>query len=448
MSKGKILFQLSGSIACYKACFAISRLVQAGYEVETIATKSALEFVGIATLEGLTGKVVHTDTYAPGGMMNHIHLARWADLIILAPATANTLAKMANGIGDDLVTTVFLAHDFEKPYLVAPAMNTQMLRHPATRESIQKLKDWGVEFLESGTGSLACGETGEGRLIEPDQLVEEITKRFEPFAMASDFDEELPPPVLIPPPPAPKKNVGLRILVTSGGTREPIDGVRAITNTSTGRLGAVVCDVFRAKGHDVTLLRAEGANAPAALPLPLREITFVTFGDLKTRLEEELSTNDYDAVVHLAAVSDFSVSGVEGGTQTGGKIESEGDLSLKLKRNPKLVDSIRSISKNPSVQLVAFKLTDTLDEGERLAAVHKLGRHARAQLIVHNDASDVTAEKHVATLYKWDNTTKEAIEIDRTETKPGLANLLERVLVQAATTTALGTHEIERSIHP
>ncbi len=174
MSASNILFILSGSIACYKACHAISRLVQRGHRVRTVATASALRFVGTATLEGLTREKVGTDLYEPGAALDHITLARWADLTVLCPATANTLNRMAAGLGDDLAGALLLAHDWQKPLLVAPAMNPAMWTHPATRNSIRLLREWGVRFIEVGDGRTACGENGEGRLAEPDDVVTAI----------------------------------------------------------------------------------------------------------------------------------------------------------------------------------------------------------------------------------------------------------------------------------
>lgn len=170
MARSKILFQLSGSIAAYKACYLISRLVQEGHEVQTACTRHALQFVGPATLEGLTGRPVFSDTYEPGRMMDHIHLAKWADVAVLCPATANTINRLAHGIADDGVTSLFLAYDLKKPYFVVPAMNQEMYRHPATRESIKKLESWGVRVLETENGHQACGDVGPGRLLDPEKI--------------------------------------------------------------------------------------------------------------------------------------------------------------------------------------------------------------------------------------------------------------------------------------
>lgn len=166
-----VLFQLSGSIACYKACSVLSRLVQDGHTVQCVASTAALQFIGPATLEGLSGRPLLTDTFTPGRGMEHIELNRWADLTLLCPATANRLNKMATGVADDLLGNLWLTHDFSKPFLVAPAMNTRMWTHPITQKSLATLEQLGLIFLRPEAGPLACGEVGEGRLMEPDALL-------------------------------------------------------------------------------------------------------------------------------------------------------------------------------------------------------------------------------------------------------------------------------------
>ena len=212
MSGSKIVFVLTGSIAAYKACDALSRLVQLGHRVRTVATPSALKFVGAATLEGLSGERVLSDLFEPGSALEHIDLGRWADAVVVCPATANTINRFAAGLSDDLPGALFLAHDRSKPFLVAPAMNPAMWSHPATRESVCRLAGWGVRFIAVGSGRTACGELGDGRLAEPADIVAAV-------------EAALPGPR----PPA--------VLVTSGGTAEPMDGVRVITNLSTAGPG-------------------------------------------------------------------------------------------------------------------------------------------------------------------------------------------------------------------
>ena len=159
-----ILFLLSGSVACFKACEVISALVAQGHEVQTAVTPQALQFIGEPTLQGLTHRPVYKDMFAPRQSgTEHISLTTWADVTVLCPATANILGKMAAGIGDD-----------SKPFLVAPAMNTAMYQHPATQSAMAKLQKWGVQFIACGTGRLACGIQGEGRLAEPTTILEKI----------------------------------------------------------------------------------------------------------------------------------------------------------------------------------------------------------------------------------------------------------------------------------
>lgn len=163
----RILFQLTGSIACFKACELISRLAKRGFAVQTVASAGALRFVGAATLEGLTGRAPFVDLYESGRTMDHIRLARWADVALLCPATANSLNRLAAGLADDPIGALFLAWETaKKPYLVAPAMNATMWDHPATRAARERLAGFGVRLLPVGDGRLACGEAGEGRLLE------------------------------------------------------------------------------------------------------------------------------------------------------------------------------------------------------------------------------------------------------------------------------------------
>ncbi len=171
----RVLFALSGSISCYKACHAISRLVQAKVEVQTVVTAGALRFIGAATLEGLTGRAPFVDLWTPGRAMEHIDVARWADLAVLAPASANTLNRLSAGLADDPLGALFLAWELKrKPWWVAPAMNSAMLEHPSTQASLARLAGMGVRVLPSEDGTLACGEIGPGRLLDPDTLVRHI----------------------------------------------------------------------------------------------------------------------------------------------------------------------------------------------------------------------------------------------------------------------------------
>lgn len=175
MSRGNVLFCLSGSIACAKACTAVSRLAQAGAAVQTVATAAALRFVGRATLEGLTGRPVFADLWEEGRALDHIDLARWADLALVCPATANTINRLAAGLADDPVGALFLAWEMSaKPWWIVPAMNGRMWTHPSTVAGLERLRGWGVRVLPPDDGPHACGEEGPGRLADPERIAAEV----------------------------------------------------------------------------------------------------------------------------------------------------------------------------------------------------------------------------------------------------------------------------------
>ncbi|HEY4302132.1 MAG TPA: bifunctional phosphopantothenoylcysteine decarboxylase/phosphopantothenate--cysteine ligase CoaBC [Candidatus Didemnitutus sp.] len=361
MSHSRILFIVTGSIAAYKACTVISGLVQRGHEVRVVASPSALRFVGPATLEGLAGAPVLSDLFASGAALEHIRLTRWADLVITCPATANTLNRMAAGLADDLPGALFLAGDRTKPWLVTPAMNPAMWSHPATQSSVDKLTSWGVRLVPIGTGATACGEMGEGRMAEPEQILAAIEQTLVPAESR------------------------LNILITSGGTAEPIDRVRVITNRSTGATGALLADHFRKRGDAVTLLRATGARRSASSG---DEETFETFTELQGALERLVRPGSFDVVIHAAAVGDFALDHIEiagsviaAGT---GKLDSRRPAALHLRPNPKLLGRLRELG-GPRTQIVAFKLTTGADPGEALDEVRGLLDESHPDWVVHND---------------------------------------------------------------
>lgn len=360
MLKSKILFFVSGSIAGFKAAQVVSTLVQNGHEVQVIATDSALHFVGTATFEGLTGRPVLTSLWEEGHAMDHIHLTRWADLAVLCPASANTIARIANGLADDLVSAMALAWPREKPFFVFPAMNTQMLLNEATQKNLKTLSERGFKLAPCGDGNLACGEVGGGRLLEPDAIVEFLGASLTPRG---------------------------HILVTSGATREPIDGVRFISNVSTGRTGAELVDLLAARGWAVTAFHGEGAIQPTK---HVKKLSFTSFSHLNELLRMELSARDYTAVIHCAAVSDYSVTkiGDERANHQQFKISSDQELTLHLKPNFKILPRLKEYSRNKSVRVIGFKMT--LNAGEidlRQQANALLNEHVDA--VVANDWSQV-----------------------------------------------------------
>lgn len=383
----KLLFVLTGSIALYKVMNVLSHFKKQNYQIKVVATESALKFVGTSTIEGLTGEKVHSDLYANGSNMDHINLVRWADAIIVAPATANYLNKLASGLADDLASTLFLAHDFTKPFAVFPAMNTKMYEHPSTQKSIAQLKSWGVDILDSASGVLACGEIGVGRLLEPDQMITAIENLKMP-AVSSKSTHVTPTKLK-------------KILISSGGTQEPIDDVRVISNKSTGKTAATIADQFIANGFTVTYLAAENAKLPT---FECEVIKFTSFNSLEEKLRELLPM-DYSTFIHVAAVSDYSVIPSEG------KISSDSEeLTLKLKRNPKLIELAKKL--NPAIKLVGFKLTSTTNEKLVNEKITQLFEKAKCDLVVHNDWSTVQAGKHTFNLHGKKHELKSNLTID------------------------------------
>jgi phosphopantothenoylcysteine decarboxylase/phosphopantothenate--cysteine ligase len=376
-----ILLLMSGSIACAKASSLISEWTKLGHKVRLVCTRSVKEFIGPATLQGLGAQRVFDDVFAEGQAMEHISLGRWADIIIAAPATSNLINKLSTGIADDAVTTLWqAAYGQGKPMVIVPAMNTRMWRYPATQESVARLKQWGIHVFPVGKGELACGEQGEGRMLEPAEILQMVER-----LMA--YDRQLP---------------GKRILITAGGTRERIDSVRYIGNKSSGRTSARLADELSGAGHKVTWLGAEDAIKPESR---CEMLSFHDFEDLALQLKTQLATNHYDMVIHAAAVSDFSVASVlskqgEAMDHRQGKLSSGSDVMLQLKRNPKLLDRIKSWSKNPQVSLIGFKLTDTGDLQQRLAAIEKQFGDSKVDAVVHNDLSEMTDKAHPFCLYK------------------------------------------------
>lgn len=389
--KKNILLLMSGSIACAKATGLVSAWVKAGHAVEVACTRSVANFVGHATLEGFSGRPVLGDAFESGRVMDHIHLAQWADIVVIAPATSNLINKLANGIADDAVGSLWqAAWGRDKPMIIVPAMNTRMWEYPATRDNLAKLQSWGVHILQPADGALACGEQGSGRMLE----VEEILLQVDNFMhqQTSVQSHGIHSPAV--------QTGSKRILITAGGTREPIDSVRYIGNLSSGRTAASLCDALIRAGHEVLWLGAESAQRPS---LPCEQRTYVSFTDLQSSLREILSSQSFDAVIHAAAVSDYSVDRIERGDAVlaagNAKLSSAGEISLHLKLNPKLLDQLRSWSNNKQLRIIGFKLTDTTDSVQRAQAITQLFERAKVDWVVHNDLQQIKPDSHPFALH-------------------------------------------------
>jgi phosphopantothenoylcysteine decarboxylase/phosphopantothenate--cysteine ligase len=266
---------------------------------------------------------------------------------------------------------LFLAHDRNKPYLIAPAMNTLMYEHPVTQASLKKLDEWGAQILPTSEGYLACGDTGKGKLLEPDVIYEYILS-----ALKKNESHE-------------KRK--LKILITSGGTKENIDGVRYLSNLSTGKTGATIAEYFTRNFHEITFVHAQNSATPHT---NCKLIPYFSFDDLNKQLKSLLSNENFDAVIHLAAVGDYSVesivvNGMKNKPPLTKKLDSSSErISIGLKRNEKIINRLKEYSKNKKLILIGFKLTNTQDENERIAAVKKLFKDADCNAVVLNDKSD------------------------------------------------------------
>jgi phosphopantothenoylcysteine decarboxylase/phosphopantothenate--cysteine ligase len=382
MSKYKILFKITGSIAAYKAAYLISKLVQNNFEVQTVVSDSALHFIGKATLEGLTGKEVLSDMYENGKMMNHINLVKWADLVILCPASANTMNKLANGIADNLITSLFLAHDWNKPYLIAPAMNSNMYHHPITKKSLGVLENLGVKILPTDSGYLACGDVGEGKLLEPDKIYN--------FILKSLLNNESPKG---------------KILITAGATKEYIDGVRFISNISTGKTASAIAKILCEHNYDISFLHSIDSAVPDC---DFTEYIYDDFESLKKPLYSLIENNKYDFIIHSAAVSDYTIDKIETEGSSfiadkNAKINSElNSLTLKLKPTEKILNQIKKKSLNKKVGLVAFKFVEQIDSQNPFIQVEKLFQSSQADLVVLNSLIDRKTNNTQRNFYLFD----------------------------------------------
>jgi phosphopantothenoylcysteine decarboxylase/phosphopantothenate--cysteine ligase len=275
----RVLLGVSGGIAAYKSAEVVRGLVERGADVRVAMTRAAREFVAPLTFAVLSKHEVYVEVFGSGNApaVDHVELAEWTDVLIVAPATAHTIARLANGLADDFLTTYFLVH--RGPVLVAPAMETRMWEHPATRRNLELLAARGARFVGPGTGSLASGREGTGRMAEPEEIVEEA------LALATSARRELE---------------GLRLLVTAGPTRERLDPIRFVSNRSSGRMGYALAETARDRGARVTLL-----SGPTGLVRPegMRFVSFESAADLENLLRAEFP--ECDVLAMAAAVADF-----------------------------------------------------------------------------------------------------------------------------------------------
>ena len=357
MSERRVLLVIGGGIAAYKCLELIRRLVERGIAVRCVLTRAAKELVSPLTVAALSGERVYDELFSltDEAEMGHIRLAREADLVLVAPATADLLAKMANGLADDLASTLLLATD--RPVLVAPAMNPVMWAHPATRRNLARLVADGIGVIGPAEGDMACGETGPGRLVEPRELLEAVLARLAPEG---------------------RPLAGLRALVTSGPTREPIDPVRFLANRSSGRQGHAIAKALADAGAEVTLV-----SGPVAIPDPpgVRTVHVETAREM---LEACLRALPVEVAVCAAAVADWRPE-----TAPEQKIKKEPGAPppvLRLVENP---DILATLARHPTARprlVVGF----AAETGDLEAKARTKRAEKGCDWILANDVSEGT----------------------------------------------------------
>lgn len=323
LSPKNILLGVTGGIAAYKACLLVRLLTAQGHQVQVVMTSEAKHFVGAATFQALTGKPIRDDLWdeAAEAAMGHIELARWADAVVIAPATANTLAKITAGMAGDLLTTLCLATD--APILVAPAMNRLMWSNAATQSNMDVLRKRGVTVVGPASGEQACGEVGAGRMSEPEVIAEAVATLF------ADMD-------------APKPLQGKRVLLTAGPTCEDIDPVRFVSNRSTGKMGYALAEQAARLGAEVVLV-----SGPTQLPDPsgCSVVRVRSATQMHDAVMHALESELMDVFLGVAAVADYTPVTVLDQKHK----KAEGDWSIALTRTPDILASVAALPNKPFV---------------------------------------------------------------------------------------------------
>ena len=395
MLTGKtVVLGVCGGIAAYKAVDVVSRLVKLGAAVHVIMTAAAVQFVAPLTFREISGQPVYTTMWEEPKLWNveHIALARRADLFVIAPATANMIAKIANGIADDFLSTTVMATP--APVLLAPAMNTEMFQSAATQANLKTLESRGFKIMTPASGMLACGTEGIGRLPEPEAIVERITAHFE----------------------VGKSMRGLRLLITAGGTREAIDPVRYIGNRSSGKMGYAIAAVAAERGAEVTLV-----SGPVSLAVPAGVKRVSVESALEMREAVLAAFPAADVVIKAAAVADYRPEVV-----SEQKIKkNSANLTVALTKNPDILAELGKIKTGQF--LVGF----AAETQELVANATEKLRRKNLDMLVANDVTlpgaGFESETNIVKLLSKDGRVEELPQMSK-QSLAGL--LLDRVMLQ------------------
>jgi phosphopantothenoylcysteine decarboxylase/phosphopantothenate--cysteine ligase len=349
----RVLLAVSGGIAAYKVPELVRALVRAGHDVRCVLTAGAEHFVSPLVLQTLSGAPVRSRLFDPSeeSEIDHIALADWAQLVLVAPATAHLLARMATGLADDLVSTLLLAT--RAPVLVAPAMNVNMWRHPATQENVTRLRERGVRFIGPESGALACGWEGEGRMSEPAAIAEAAGLVVGPHTLSGEV-----------------------VLVSAGGTREAIDPVRALTNRSSGKMGFAIAEEAARRGAEVVLV---AGPTPLATPAGVRRVDVESALEMREAVQRELPRAG--VVVMTAAVADFRPAKARARKIKKEDLAEDAGLVLELVRNP---DILAEIGADKGERIVVGFAAESHD---LVAAARRKLERKRCDLVVANDIS-------------------------------------------------------------
>lgn len=351
----RVVLGVTGGIAAYKAALLLRLLTADGHEVQVVPTANALRMVGEATWRALSGRPVHTTVWEDP--TEHVELGKWADLVVVAPATANLLAKAAHGLADDLLSTTLLMATC--PVLVVPAMHTEMWRNAATRANVETLRGRGVVVMEPAVGRLTGPDSGPGRLPEPEEIHAAATELLHPLA-----DGPL---------------TGARVLVTAGGTRESLDPVRFLGNRSSGRQGIEIARAAAAAGGEVTLV---AANVDPALLAGLT--ASVATVSTTAELEAAVAGSDADVIVMAAAVADYRPAAVAGHKL---KKAPDGGLTLRLEQTPDILAGLVA-RRRPGQVIVGFAAETGDDAASARQHAEAKARRKGADLLVFNEVSE------------------------------------------------------------
>ena len=382
-----ILVGVTGGIAAYKSAGIVSLLKKKGYNVKVVMTENATKIIGPLTLETLSRNRIYVDMWDsnPHYEVEHISLADWADMVLIAPATYNIIGKVANGIADDMLTTILSAVSIKKPVFFALAMNVNMYENPILKENIDKLKSFGYRFIDAEEGLLACNYSAKGRMSEPEDIVDEI-ERYNIFSKIENFDTALK---------------GKKILITSGRTKENIDPIRYLSNNSSGKMGYSLAQAAADLGAEVTLI-----SGPTNLKVPNVLKNFIS---VESALEMYEKVDEYfkntDIFIACAAVADYRPKEYKKE-----KIKkSESDLVIELVRNP---DILLEMSKKKEKQLLVGFAAETNDIKEN--ALKKLEKK-NLDIIVANNASVMGSDENVIEIIRKDRTSVEISQKSKVE---------------------------------